>query len=112
MEQYAAVIGTDAAREDYLQIAAYFQKTVDHFRAGEFFHRAGEYAKVGCFQSYVPLPLVCLHAFMKPDVTFPSDCITVLCHVITCQALDHFIQCPLSKYPDGEHIDMAIKTVS
>ena len=53
MEQYAAVIGTDAAREDYLKIAAYFQKSVNHLRAGEFFYRAGEYAKVGSFQSYV-----------------------------------------------------------
>ena len=67
MEQYAAVIGTDAAREDYLQIAAYFQKAVDHLRAGEFFYRAGEYAKVGslriCFCHLYVCPRTCMHVF-------------------------------------------------
>lgn len=72
MEQYAEVVGNDASCEDYLRIAAYFQKNVDHFRAGQFFHKAGDYVK----------------------------------------ALDHFLLCPLSKYPRGEHIDMAIGTAA
>lgn len=42
--------------------------------------------------------------------------VLILCNCIIyvyfSQALDHFIQCPLSKYPGGEHIDMAIQTVS
>ena len=46
MDQYAEVVGSDASREDYLRIAVHFQKTVDHFRAGQFFHKAGEHAKV------------------------------------------------------------------
>ena len=42
---YAEVVGEDASREDYLRIAAHFQKKVDHLKAGQFFHKAGEYAK-------------------------------------------------------------------
>ena len=46
MEQYAHVIGNVASREEYLKIAAYFQKAADHLQAGQFFFRAGEYNKV------------------------------------------------------------------
>ena len=46
MEQYAEVVGEDASREDFLRIAAHFQKNVDHFRAGQFFLKAREYAQV------------------------------------------------------------------
>ena len=27
------------------------------------------------------------------------------------QALEHFIQCSITKYPEGEHIDLAVQTV-
>lgn len=46
MEEYTEVVGNDANREDYLRIAAHFQTMVDHFRAGQFFHKAGEYTMV------------------------------------------------------------------
>ena len=52
MEQYAEVVGNDASCEDYLRIAAYFQKNVDHFRAGQFFHKAGDYVKVRSYNFY------------------------------------------------------------
>lgn len=46
MEQYAEVIGEDANVDDYLRIAAHFRKNNDHFKAGQFFYRAGDYEKV------------------------------------------------------------------
>ena len=46
MEQYAEVIGSDATREDYLRVASHFHKTGEHFKAGQFFLRAKDYAKV------------------------------------------------------------------
>lgn len=46
MELYAEILGNDGSQEDYLRIANHFQKIVDHYRSGEFFHKAGEYAKV------------------------------------------------------------------
>ena len=46
MEQYAEVIGSGASKEDYLRIAAHFQKAGSHFKAGQFFLKGQEYAKV------------------------------------------------------------------
>lgn len=46
MEEYAAVIGDDATEEDYIQIATYFEKAGDNFKAGQFYHKAGQHAKV------------------------------------------------------------------
>lgn len=46
MEQYAEVIGSDATKEDYLRIASHFQRTGENFKAGQFFLRAKDYAKV------------------------------------------------------------------
>ena len=46
MELYAEVMGDDGSQEDYRRIAAHFKKKVDHFKAGQFFHKAGEYKKV------------------------------------------------------------------
>ena len=46
MEQYAEVIGSDATTEDYLRIASHFQRTGENFKAGQFFLRAKDYAKV------------------------------------------------------------------
>ena len=46
MEQYAEVVGEEASQEDYLRIATHFVRKADHFRAGQFFHKAGEYARV------------------------------------------------------------------
>ncbi len=40
------MIGSDASREDYLRIASHFQGTGNHFKAGHFFLKAKEYAKV------------------------------------------------------------------
>ena len=48
MEAYAEVVGSEAGKEDFLRIASHFQKKGDHFKAGQFFLRAKEYAKV-CF---------------------------------------------------------------
>ena len=50
MELYAEVVGDHGSRDDYLRIAAHFKKKVDHFRAGQFYHKAGEYKKVRCME--------------------------------------------------------------
>lgn len=46
MEQYAEVIGEDASVEDYARIANHFRKCNEHFKAGQFFYRGGNYEKV------------------------------------------------------------------
>lgn len=46
MEQYAEAIGDDATLEDYLRIATHFQRSGDHFKAGQFFFKAKDYSKV------------------------------------------------------------------
>ena len=46
MEQYAEVIGLDATGEDYIRIASHFKKMGEHFKAGQFYLRAKDYAKV------------------------------------------------------------------
>ena len=46
MEKYAEVIDSDASQEDYLRIANHFQVAGNHFKAGQFYLKAREYAKV------------------------------------------------------------------
>ena len=58
---------------------------------------------------YIYLCCACVHTYM--NITYFMLVYTIM-HCLFFQALDHFIQCPLSKYPGGEHIDMAIETVS
>lgn len=47
MEQYAEAVGSGATEEDYRRIAGHFQRTGDHFRAGQFFLRAKDFSEVG-----------------------------------------------------------------
>ena len=46
MEQYADIIGDGASSEDYSKIAAHFENTGDHYKAGTFFLSAKIYEKV------------------------------------------------------------------
>ncbi|KAL5510224.1 hypothetical protein EMCRGX_G005734 [Ephydatia muelleri] len=47
MDHYAEVISADghATEQDYLKIAAYFEKKESHFKAGVFYFKASQYAK-------------------------------------------------------------------
>lgn len=50
MDHYAEVIGADATEQDYLKIAAYFEKNESHFKAGVFYFKASQYAKACILQ--------------------------------------------------------------
>ena len=68
MEQYAEVVGSDASQKDYLQIAIYFQNNVDHFKAGQFFNKAGDYVKVCSYnliyeEMHIPTHTQCVHMY-------------------------------------------------
>jgi len=46
MELYADIIGADATKEDFLNIAGHFEETNNHLQAGKFFLKAENYEKV------------------------------------------------------------------
>ena len=46
MDHYAEVIGAEATEEDYLKMAAYFEKNENHYKAGVFYFKASQFAKV------------------------------------------------------------------
>lgn len=46
MALYADIIGPDATKEDFLNIARHFEETGNHLQAGKFFLKAENYEKV------------------------------------------------------------------
>ncbi|XP_046853283.1 WD repeat-containing protein 19-like [Xenia sp. Carnegie-2017] len=45
MEEYAEIIGDDCTPDDYSSIALHFEQKKQHFLAGKFFSKAGQYSK-------------------------------------------------------------------
>ena len=52
MDQYASVIGDNGSDSDYKSIATYYQRSDNNFKAGIFFMKAKEYAKVWDISSH------------------------------------------------------------
>lgn len=46
MDQYAELIGENASTEDYHKIAAHFENSGDHYKAGNFFFAAKQFDEV------------------------------------------------------------------
>jgi WD repeat-containing protein 19 len=47
MELYADILGDDASVSDYASLALHFDNEKNHYLAGKFYYKAGQYAKVG-----------------------------------------------------------------
>lgn len=54
MEQYADIIGEDATPEDYIAIAKHYESTGKPLQCGNFFFKAGDYAKALHYLMRVP----------------------------------------------------------